>query len=106
MSTSIPPQEPCAHAWSFLQRNGKGWRGASEPQEYIPLCTGHIVAEEAGASGDLPSTIQSATWAFSVQPQDGWGPRTGKQAATAGWLASLPVFEPHWQASIIVPRTV
>ncbi|CAK0735183.1 hypothetical protein CVIRNUC_000540 [Coccomyxa viridis] len=58
---------------------------------------GHIVAEEAGASGDLRSTVPSADWAFSIQPQDGWGPRTGKQAATAGWLASLPVFEPHWQ---------
>ena len=57
------------------------------------------MAEEAGASGDLSSTVPSADWAFSIQPQDGWGPRTGKQAATAGWLASLPVFEPHWQVS-------
>ncbi|CAL5225421.1 g8236 [Coccomyxa viridis] len=58
---------------------------------------GHIIAEGAGASGDLPSTVQSADWAFRIDPQDGWGPRSGKQAATAGWLASLPVFEPHWQ---------
>lgn len=63
--------------------------------------TGHIVSEHAGASGNLPSTVQSATWAFSIEPQDGWGPRTGKQAATAGWLASLPVFEPHWQVLLL-----
>ncbi len=60
-------------------------------------CAGHIIAEGAGALGDLPSTVQSADWAFRIDPQDGWGPRSGKQAATAGWLASLPVFEPHWQ---------
>ena len=67
-------------------------------------CAGHIIAEGAGASGDLPSTVQSADWAFCIDPQDGWGPRSGKQAATAGWLASLPVFEPHWQVLVRVRR--
>ena len=68
-------------------------------------CAGHIIAEEAGASGDLPSTVQSADWAFRIDPQDGWGPRSGKQAATAGWLASLPVFEPHWQVLVLPSHT-
>ena len=72
---------------------------SSVPLARRGVCAGHIVAEEAGALGDLPSTVPSADWAFSIQPQDGWGPRTGKQAATSGWLASLPVFEPHWQVS-------
>jgi hypothetical protein len=58
---------------------------------------GSLVADEAGARGDLKSTVPSAKWAFSVTPTDGWGPRAGKQQATAGWLAALPVFEPHWQ---------
>ncbi|EIE26754.1 tocopherol cyclase [Coccomyxa subellipsoidea C-169] len=58
---------------------------------------GSLVADEAGARGDLRSTVPSAQWAFSVTPIDGWGPRAGKQQATAGWLAALPVFEPHWQ---------
>ncbi|CAL8467097.1 g6633 [Coccomyxa elongata] len=58
---------------------------------------GSLVADGAGARGDLQSTVPSAKWAFTVTPIDGWGPRRGKQHATAGWLAALPVFEPHWQ---------
>lgn len=60
---------------------------------------GSLVADGAGARGDLQSTVPSAKWAFSVMPIDGWGPRRGKQQATAGWLAALPVFEPHWQVT-------
>jgi tocopherol cyclase len=34
-----------------------------------------------------------------VQPRFGWGGAAdATQKATAGWLAALPVFEPHWQA--------
>jgi hypothetical protein len=62
------------------------------------LHAGALVADEASAPGSLSSTVQSASWAFSVTPLDGWGPRSGRQQATAGWLAALPVFEPHWQA--------
>lgn len=58
---------------------------------------GRLVKQEQGAAGDLPSTVESCSWAFSVQPQTGWGDAAGRQRATAGWLASLPVFEPHWQ---------
>lgn len=49
--------------------------------------------------GLLPSTVKSVRWAFSVRPVLGWGNVGEKQQATAGWLASLPVFEPHWQVS-------
>lgn len=58
---------------------------------------GRIVACEAGAAGDLKSTVDGCRWAFSVTPVSGWGPSDGRQKATAGWLAALPVFEPHWQ---------
>ena len=58
---------------------------------------GSIVRAEAGAAGSLPSTVDSCRWAFSVRPVVGWGDAGGRQKATAGWLAALPVFEPHWQ---------
>jgi Tocopherol cyclase len=58
---------------------------------------GSISRQEAGAGGYLPSTAESCRWAFSVEPLDGWGDSGGQQKATAGWLAALPVFEPHWQ---------
>lgn len=58
---------------------------------------GSIVRQEAGAGGVLPSTVDSCRWAFSVRPVVGWGNVGARQKATAGWLAALPVFEPHWQ---------
>lgn len=58
---------------------------------------GAIMRAEAGAGGELPSTVDSCRWAFSVQPVVGWGDAGARQKATAGWLAALPVFEPHWQ---------
>lgn len=58
---------------------------------------GRILAREAGAAGDLRSTVDGCRWAFSVRPVAGWGRAGGRQQATAGWLAALPVFEPHWQ---------
>lgn len=58
---------------------------------------GSLVASEKDLPGDLPSTVRSARWAFKVEPKDGWGAAGNGQEATAGWLAALPVFEPHWQ---------
>lgn len=58
---------------------------------------GSIVRAEEGASGSLHSTVDSCRWAFSVRPVYGWGDEGERQRSTAGWLASLPVFEPHWQ---------
>ncbi|MCO5581241.1 hypothetical protein L7F22_035119, partial [Adiantum nelumboides] len=41
--------------------------------------------------------VKPIKWAYSTKPVFGWGDTTSKQKATAGWLAALPVFEPHWQ---------
>lgn len=65
----------------------------------MDLChIGAIVRAEAGATGTLPSTVDRCEWSFTVEPRYGWGNAGEKQKATAGWLAALPVFEPHWQA--------
>ncbi|KAH7373278.1 hypothetical protein KP509_17G047900 [Ceratopteris richardii] len=42
-------------------------------------------------------TMKSVKWQYSTKPVFGWGDTISKQKATAGWLAALPVFEPHWQ---------
>jgi tocopherol cyclase len=42
-------------------------------------------------------TGKTARWCYQVQPVDGWGNRGERQRSTAGWLASLPIFEPGWQ---------
>lgn len=41
--------------------------------------------------------VKPIKWAYSTRPVFGWGDSISKQKATAGWLAALPVFEPHWQ---------
>ena len=38
-------------------------------------------------------------WDFSVEPVAGYGDR-GRATSTAGWLSSLPVFEPHYQITM------
>lgn len=42
-------------------------------------------------------TVPTARWEYSTRPIYGWGDSGTVQKATAGWLAALPVFEPHWQ---------
>lgn len=42
-------------------------------------------------------TVKTARWEYSTRPVYGWGDVNSKQKSTAGWLAALPVFEPHWQ---------
>lgn len=60
----------------------------------------------------------SANYDFTIQPVAGWGnypPLSSsssttddesnyKQHSTAGWLASYPVFEPHWQITMAHAR--
>jgi tocopherol cyclase len=42
---------------------------------------------------------EEASWSYKIEPRLGWGGAWGvdKQYSTAGWLAALPVFEPHYQ---------
>ncbi|GAB4837245.1 Tocopherol cyclase, chloroplastic, variant 2 [Ancistrocladus abbreviatus] len=42
-------------------------------------------------------TVKTAQWKYSTRPIYGWGDVGVKQKSTAGWLATFPVFEPHWQ---------
>ena len=62
---------------------------------------GRLRADAATAGPGPPSSVPDCAWAFSVTPRAGWGGgAAGKQRATAGWLAALPVFEPHWQVLV------
>lgn len=60
--------------------------------------TGSLEADDSSAAGDLPPTVKSVKWAYSTRPIYGWGDTGADQQSTAGWLAAMPVFEPHWQA--------
>ena len=38
-----------------------------------------------------------ASWSYEVTPLLGWGGDGDRQYSTAGWLAAVPVFDPHYQ---------
>lgn len=58
---------------------------------------GHIIDDPGSAPGRLRASVPYASWSFSVRPVFGWGSVGQQQLSTAGWLAALPVLEPHWQ---------
>ena len=59
---------------------------------------GSITRREAGVGVGPSSSVEAVRWAYRVTPRAGWGNAdAAQQRATAGWLAALPVFEPHWQ---------
>jgi tocopherol cyclase len=59
---------------------------------------GRLRADGATAGAGPSSSVGSASWSFRVEPAAGWGGGPAAvQRSTAGWLAALPVFEPHWQ---------
>lgn len=61
------------------------------------LHQGQIVHSEEGAAGHIDNDVDVCKWCFEVKGQYGWGKPGEPQRSTGGWLAALPVFEPHWQ---------
>ncbi|KAL6775750.1 TCY1 [Auxenochlorella protothecoides x Auxenochlorella symbiontica] len=58
---------------------------------------GRIVSREAGVVPGPAPSVASARWDFQITPRLGWGSPGQRQLSTAGWLAAVPIFEPHWQ---------
>ena len=62
----------------------------------------------AGGVGPNQGVPGECAWDFSITPLCGWGDNdltnsdktSSNQKSTAGWLASYPVFEPHWQVTM------
>jgi len=44
-----------------------------------------------------PGSDYSCRWQYAIEPVYGWGDKGAPQQSTAGWLSSLPIFEPGWQ---------
>ncbi len=47
-----------------------------------------------------PVTNEYCRWEYQIEPVYGWGNSQQPQQSTAGWLSSLPVFEPGWQITM------
>ncbi|QDZ18025.1 tocopherol cyclase [Chloropicon primus] len=58
---------------------------------------GHLSLESQGVGGYIEPGVKECSWAYKTARVHGWGNSAGRQIATAGLLAALPVFEPHWQ---------
>ena len=62
----------------------------------------------SGGVGPNQGNPGTCAWDFSITPLCGWGDvclsnndtTSSNQKSTAGWLASYPVFEPHWQVTM------
>jgi tocopherol cyclase len=58
---------------------------------------GCIINRPDTCLGELPTDVPCVHWNFTVEPVYGYGDAGKPQRSTAGWLAALPVLEPHWQ---------
>ncbi|XP_024381013.1 probable tocopherol cyclase, chloroplastic [Physcomitrium patens] len=79
--------------------------GEVNPQEFVNRVeegfqvtpTWHQGCLRDNGKTDYAETVPIARWEYSTRPIYGWGDSGAEQKSTAGWLAALPVFEPHWQ---------
>lgn len=104
----LKKQKETEHMLDIDMRNHPCPHCRQTPHHVFKCCstTGSLKKQEEGVSGSRPaSTVDTCKWSIRVDPQYGWGQPLGQQQSTAGWLAALPVFEPHWQASSYVAFT-
>lgn len=78
------------------------WRDTVESGFQILPSTmlGRIHGKDGTVGAILDDSGEKFTCEFEIQikPTVGWGgAQPEEQRSTAGWLASFPVFEPHWQ---------
>lgn len=71
------------------------WDSVKEGYQVTP--TWHQGCLRDNGSTDFAKTMKSVRWEYSTRPVYGWGSVGDPQLATAGWLAVMAVFEPHWQ---------
>ena len=66
---------------------------------------GKITGHDGSLGGvlDGQGIPADCSWDISIAPRSGWGD-ADQQRSTAGWLASFPVFEPHWQVTMADAR--
>ncbi|XP_042469545.1 tocopherol cyclase, chloroplastic-like isoform X2 [Zingiber officinale] len=90
---------------TFLLGKGSAPTGEVQPQEFnqrvlegfqvSPLWHQGFIRDDGRSN--YVETVKTARWEYSTCPVYGWGDVNSKQKSTAGWLATFPVFEPHWQ---------
>eukprot|EP01018_Ginkgo_biloba_P015474 Gb_20638 [translate_table: standard] len=71
------------------------WRSVEEGFQATPVWHQGFICDDGRST--YVQTVKTARWEYSTKPVYGWGDVGSKQRATAGWMAALPVFEPHWQ---------
>jgi len=94
--------------WAAYQHLGLGhWQKrplGSFPRQLTPNQFNQQIEEGYQATATLnqgklhdPTTGETVSWEYEIQPLFGWGDPNRPQKATAGWLSFLPLFEPGWQ---------
>lgn len=80
-----------------ISQGPSGSKRAMGFQASPTLNMGRVERREEGVRPGPESSVGVCEWEFEVEPLIGYGNKDGPQRSTAGWLASFPVFEPHWQ---------
>ena len=102
----------CTFEWKDSNTNfEEGKEGALFPEDWrakvktgfqmLPTSLIGRIAGHDGSKGgvkDGQGIPGDCSWDLKLDPFFGWG--TSRQFSTAGWLASYPVFEPHWQITM------
>eukprot|EP00899_Mesostigma_viride_P022854 jgi/Mesvir1/3753/Mv15027-RA.2 len=94
-TTSFSNSGKAKRSWD---RNCQGFEATSTRHQ------GSLVDDGRSASRFRP-IAKSASWDYVTTPVVGWGDVDKPQLSTAGWMAALPVFEPHWQVLMSLGRS-
>ena len=74
-------------------------RMKSAPQVFLIMACVHRLYSSLG---HIEPSVDRCQWCFDVKGVTGWGDVDKSQKPTAGWLATLPVFEPGWQVKHLI----
>eukprot|EP00958_Prasinococcus_capsulatus_P016065 scaffold1766_cov401-Prasinococcus_capsulatus_cf.AAC.22 len=89
---AVPPQGSCVPAEEFFAKVAEGFQFSSTQHQ------GRIIDDSTAPVIEGNQRVETAEWDYAIKPLCGWGGDSSKeQLSCAGWLSSLPVFEPHWQ---------
>jgi len=93
-NTYVPKEEGAAVLKTEVNPK-EFWDSVEEGYQVTP--TWHQGSLRDNGQTDFAKAVKTARWEYSTRPVYGWGSVGDRQLPTAGWLAVMPVFEPHWQ---------
>ena len=92
-ATSTSPSWADEHALASAPTRGIPLRRPSSPAAFARFVEEGFQFTSTRHQG----VYADASWSYEVTPLLGWGGDGDRQYSAAGWLAAVPVFDPHYQ---------